>query len=158
MLTPRRRWPGSSGCCAAPLSWCGRLQTPKVPGHLASCWRWESTWPLTTRATSCRTPSASTGLSRWGMNRLLCSGQPSGYCGASPAQESGQGWVTCEHGLPTSCGRRTPVPAPDWRTVGELLTDSDALARETLLDSSPDHAPAMVRSWGELVGSAADLW
>jgi hypothetical protein len=50
------------------------------------------------------------------------------------------------------------VPASDWRTVAELLTDSDALARETLLDSSPDQAPAMVRSWGELVGSAAALW
>ena len=48
--------------------------------------------------------------------------------------------------------------APDRRTVGELLTDSDALARETLLDSSPDQAPAMVRSLGELVGSAAELW
>jgi hypothetical protein len=50
------------------------------------------------------------------------------------------------------------VSARDRRTVGELLTDSDALARETLLDLSPDHAPAMVRSWGELVGSAAALW
>ena len=50
------------------------------------------------------------------------------------------------------------MPAPDRRTVGELLTDGDALARETLLDSSPDDAPAMVRSWGELVGSAAVLW
>ena len=50
------------------------------------------------------------------------------------------------------------MPAPDRRTVGELLTDSDALARETLLDPSPDHAAGMVRSWGELVGSAAELW
>ena len=50
------------------------------------------------------------------------------------------------------------MPAPDQRTVAELLIDSDALARETLLDLSPDQAPAMVRSWGELVGSAAELW
>jgi hypothetical protein len=50
------------------------------------------------------------------------------------------------------------VPAPDRRTVAGLLTDSDALARETLLDLSPDQAPAMVRSWGELVGRAAELW
>ena len=50
------------------------------------------------------------------------------------------------------------MPAPDRRTVGELLTDSEALARETLLDLSPDQAPAMVRSLGELVGSAAKLW
>ena len=26
------------------------------------------------------------------------------------------------------------MPAPDRRTVGELLADSDALSRETLLD------------------------
>ena len=50
------------------------------------------------------------------------------------------------------------MPAPDRRTVAELLTDSDALARETLLDPSPDQAPAMVRSFGELMGSAAKLW
>src|SRR5215218_5160840 len=68
------------------------------------------------------------------------------------------GWVACEHESPNFCGRRKPVPAPDWRTVGELLTESDVLARETLLDLSPDHAPAMVRSWGGLVGSTAELW
>src|SRR5215212_4015876 len=53
---------------------------------------------------------------------------------------------------------RVPVPAPDRRTIGELLTDSDALARETLLDARPEIAPAMVRSWNQLVTSAADLW
>jgi hypothetical protein len=42
--------------------------------------------------------------------------------------------------------------------VGELLADSEQLARETLLDATPDHAPAMVRSWNQLVGSAAELW
>src|SRR5215207_7367278 len=46
----------------------------------------------------------------------------------------------------------------DRRTVGELLAESDALARETLLDATLDHAPAMVRSWSQLVGSAAKLW
>jgi hypothetical protein len=50
------------------------------------------------------------------------------------------------------------VPAPNWRTVAELLADSDQLARETLLDATPDHAPAMVRSWNQLVRSAAELW
>jgi len=50
------------------------------------------------------------------------------------------------------------VPAPNWRTVGELLADSDELARETLLDATLDQAPAMVRSWDQLVGSAAELW
>jgi hypothetical protein len=48
------------------------------------------------------------------------------------------------------------VPAPNCRT--ELLADSDELARETLLDATPDRAPAMVRSWNQLVGSAAELW
>ena len=50
------------------------------------------------------------------------------------------------------------MPAPNWRTVGELLADSDELARETLLDATPDHAPAMVRSWNQLMKSAAELW
>jgi hypothetical protein len=50
------------------------------------------------------------------------------------------------------------VSAADHRTVGELLADSDQLARETLLDATPDHAPAMVRSWNQLVRSAAELW
>jgi hypothetical protein len=50
------------------------------------------------------------------------------------------------------------VSAAEWRTVRELLADSDELARETLLDATPDHAPAMVRSWNQLVGSAAELW
>ena len=44
------------------------------------------------------------------------------------------------------------------RTVGELLADCDALARETLLDATFDRAPAMVRSWNQLVGSAVELW
>jgi hypothetical protein len=50
------------------------------------------------------------------------------------------------------------VSAADHRTVGELLADGERLARETLLDATPDHAPAMVRSWNQLVGSAAELW
>jgi hypothetical protein len=50
------------------------------------------------------------------------------------------------------------MPAPDRRTIGELLADSDVLARETLLDATPENAPAMVRSWNQLVASAAHLW
>jgi len=50
------------------------------------------------------------------------------------------------------------VSTADRRTFGELLAESDALARETLLDATLEHAPAMVRSWNQLVGSAADLW
>jgi hypothetical protein len=50
------------------------------------------------------------------------------------------------------------VSAADHRTVGALLADSEELARETLLDATPDQALAMVRSWRQLVGSAAELW
>ena len=46
----------------------------------------------------------------------------------------------------------------DRRRIGELLAESDALARETLLDATLEQAPAMVRSWNQLVGSAAELW
>src|SRR4249920_2519779 len=47
---------------------------------------------------------------------------------------------------------------PERRTVSELLADSEALARETLLDATLEQAPAMVRSWNQLVGSAVELW
>jgi hypothetical protein len=50
------------------------------------------------------------------------------------------------------------VPAPDRRTMGELLADSDALSRELLLDISPSHGPAMVRTWWQVVQSADGLW
>src|SRR5215203_4630923 len=66
--------------------------------------------------------------------------------------------MACGRVWPTWCGRRTPVSAADRRTVGELLADREQLARETLFDATPDHAPAMVRSWNQLVGSAAELW
>ena len=47
------------------------------------------------------------------------------------------------------------MPARDRRTVGELLASSDALSRETLLDVSASQGPAMVRTWGQVVQSAA---
>ena len=50
------------------------------------------------------------------------------------------------------------MPARDRRTIGELLADSDAVARETLLDATPENAPAMIRSWNQLVASAVHLW
>jgi hypothetical protein len=50
------------------------------------------------------------------------------------------------------------VLAPDRRTIGELLADSDALARDTLLDVTPNQGPAMVRTWRQVVQSAAQLW
>jgi hypothetical protein len=66
--------------------------------------------------------------------------------------------MRCGHGWTTWYGKRTPVSTADRRTVRELLAESDALARETLLDATLEHAPAMVRSWNHLVGSAANLW
>jgi hypothetical protein len=50
------------------------------------------------------------------------------------------------------------VSMPDRRTVGELLADSEALARETLLDATLEQAPAMVRSWNQLIASVVELW
>jgi hypothetical protein len=50
------------------------------------------------------------------------------------------------------------VPASNRRTVGELLADSDALARDTLLEVSANTGPAMARAWGQVVQSAAQLW
>ena len=50
------------------------------------------------------------------------------------------------------------MPTRDRRTVGELLADCDALSREMLLDVSANQGPAMVRTWGQVVQSAARLW
>jgi hypothetical protein len=50
------------------------------------------------------------------------------------------------------------VSARKGRTVAELIDDSDALAREALLDMSADRAPGMVRGWPQLMQSAAELW
>jgi hypothetical protein len=50
------------------------------------------------------------------------------------------------------------VWAGEGRTVGELLNDSDGLAREALLDMSADRTLGMVRGWPQLVQSAAELW
>jgi hypothetical protein len=50
------------------------------------------------------------------------------------------------------------VATSDRRTVGELLSDSDALSRDVLLDVVPSHGPAMVRTWGQVTQSAAQLW
>jgi hypothetical protein len=42
--------------------------------------------------------------------------------------------------------------------VGELLADSDALSRETLLDIAASQGPAMLRTFGQVVDAAARLW
>src|SRR5829696_9086281 len=158
MLTSTRRWPGLSGCCAGPLSLCGQPSTPTVPGLPGRCWRWASTWPPTRHGTCYRMPLRSKDLRRSEMNQPVSYAPPSSCCSASTPQERVPPCVACVHGWPAWCGRRTPVWMPDRRTVGELLADSEALARETLLDASLEQAPAMVRSWNQLVGSAVELW
>lgn len=46
----------------------------------------------------------------------------------------------------------------DVRSVGELLLDADWITRDILLDLTGEHAPAMLRTWGEVVEAAAQLW
>jgi hypothetical protein len=114
--------------------------------------------PPTRRGTSCRMPLRPMDLCQSDMIRLVFYALPSSCCGAWTPKELAQPCMSCGSGWPTWCGRRTPVSTPDRRAVGELLADSEALARETLVDATLEQAPAMVRSWNQLVGSAADLW
>ncbi|WP_137122043.1 hypothetical protein [Segeticoccus rhizosphaerae] len=46
----------------------------------------------------------------------------------------------------------------DPRSVGELLMDADAQARQLLMHTGGDDAPALMRTWGEVVQNASDLW
>src|ERR1035437_893285 len=46
----------------------------------------------------------------------------------------------------------------DQRSVGELLLDADFTNRQLLMDVTGDDAPAMLRTWGEVVQSASELW
>ncbi len=46
----------------------------------------------------------------------------------------------------------------DGRSVGELLLDADVTTRQVLMDATGEEAPAMLRNWGEVVQSAAELW
>ena len=76
-----------SGCYAEPLSWCGRLSMPRVPGRLGRCWRWALTWPPTRHGTCYRMPLRSKDLCRSEMNRRVSYAPPSSCCGASTPQE-----------------------------------------------------------------------
>jgi len=49
-------------------------------------------------------------------------------------------------------------PVGDERSVGELILHADITSRDALWDSGNDLAKARVRSWGEVVEAAADLW
>ena len=46
----------------------------------------------------------------------------------------------------------------DERSVGELLLDADFTTRQALMDVTGEDAPAMLRTWGEVVQSASELW
>ena len=46
----------------------------------------------------------------------------------------------------------------DQRSVGELLLDADFTTRQLLMDVTGQDAPAMLRTWGEVVQSASELW
>ena len=64
-----------------------------------------------------------------------------------------------EGALPSDEGAdRHVVWAHDRRSVGELLRDADHLARELLLDVNGDQAAALLRTWGEAVQAASELW
>ena len=46
----------------------------------------------------------------------------------------------------------------DDRSVGELLLDADFTSRQVLMDAAGQDAQAMLRTWGEVVQSASELW
>ena len=46
----------------------------------------------------------------------------------------------------------------DHRSVGELLLDADHTARDVLMDAGDLDAAAMLRTWGEAVQTAEELW
>ena len=46
----------------------------------------------------------------------------------------------------------------DERSVGELLLDADFTTRQVLMDVTGEDAPAMLRTWGDVVQSASELW
>ena len=80
------------------------------------------------------------GRRRWVQTRPSYRGLRRTCCVESALRIHRRVSVRCTRGCPSWSGRRTPVPTRDRRTVGELLADSDSLARETLLDLSADHS------------------
>lgn len=46
----------------------------------------------------------------------------------------------------------------DAHRLGELLQVADISARQALMEVTGDDAPALLRTWGEVVEAAADLW
>src|SRR5215207_777200 len=112
----------------------------------------------TRQPTCCPAGSGWTGQPRWATTRQRFWDQRSNCCVDSASRIHRRVSGRCRCGFPSWSGRRTPVPTRDRRTVGELLADSDSLARETLLDLSAGQSAAMVRTWGQVVDAAARLW
>ena len=50
------------------------------------------------------------------------------------------------------------MPTRDGRSVGELLLDCDLIVRDVLMDTAQLNGRVMVRTWGEVVEAADDLW
>jgi len=50
------------------------------------------------------------------------------------------------------------VISRDRRSVGELLVECEHVAREALWDVDQIRAGTMLRTWGEVIQSATDLW
>jgi hypothetical protein len=50
------------------------------------------------------------------------------------------------------------VNVQDERSVGELLLDADFTTRQVLMDVTGQDAQAMLRTWGEVVQCASELW
>ena len=46
----------------------------------------------------------------------------------------------------------------DQRSIGELLLEADHTARSMLVDARDMDAATMLRTWGEVVQAAAELW
>ena len=46
----------------------------------------------------------------------------------------------------------------DGRSVGELLLDADHTARDLLIDAPDLDAAVVLRTWGEVVETAAEAW
>lgn len=50
------------------------------------------------------------------------------------------------------------MPSTDRRSVGEMLADSDLLARELLVDPAANGAAGLVRVWPGVVQAATRVW
>ena len=46
----------------------------------------------------------------------------------------------------------------DGRSVGEILLEADHSARELLMDAPDLDAAVVLRTWGEVVQTATELW